>query len=246
MVNGARRSHDEPVEEFDELDEFDALDALDDDFDEDEFLAAWEAAERQAAEVLVQALEDVPTVVPDAHEVAGAAADLRDAYERRYPGAVWMLQAAGIDRPDEVDDEELLLEAVAATISMVEDPGLPSEEAAAIMALELADWVGAILGLVRAGPGAPADPESLVDYADEAEEIDTSALDLDERSVTEHGFMLVLPAWYAAGVVDDPVDDANLTRLGAWLLPAAAVRAWTDQGGAPVAGDPDAGNSRPT
>jgi hypothetical protein len=202
---------------------FDDIDELDD----EAFFAAWEEAERHAAEVLSDGLADVDLVEPATEEVAAAAAGLRAAFERGDHGARWMLTAAGIEKPDQVGDEMLLLEAVASTISMVDDPGLPVEDEAAIMTLELPDWVGAILGAVRGGPGTATDPTSLVDYAAEAEEIDTPPLDADDRILIEQGFSLVLPAWQAAGVVEGVEDEARLTRIGAWVLPRAAAWAWS-------------------
>ncbi len=197
-----------------------------DDEDEEAFLAAWEEAERDAAEIVAEALADDPPAPPGAAAVAAAATALRSAHRDGHHAASWMLRAAGIDDPDDEDDVDLLSEAVAATISMVADPGLPAEEAAAIMTLELADWAGAVIGLVRSGPGTPADPASLVAYAEEVEEVDADPLEPDERDLIEVGFLLVLPAWEAAGVVTGGFDDARLTPLGAWLLPQAVQLAW--------------------
>jgi hypothetical protein len=69
-----------------------------------------------------------------------------------------------------------------------EDPGLPPDVAASIMALELADWVGAVLGAVRAGPGSVATPSALVDHGVAADEVDAPPLGADEREIIEHGF----------------------------------------------------------
>lgn len=214
----------------------------DDSFDEDEFLEAWAEAERQAVDVLVAALADTPLVDVDEDEVAVAAEALRQAHADRHRAARWMLEAAGIDAPEDLDDQTLLVQAAAATISMVEDPGLPPEQAASIMTLELADWVGAILGLVRAGPGAAASPEALVDYGIEVDEVDAPFDDPADRVLIEHGFALVLPAWQACGAVDDE----RLTRVGCWLLPTAAVAAWTrldDGEGADVLPFPGTGDA---
>jgi hypothetical protein len=233
MADGPRG---EPPAEPDEtatvhhLPQGDAADGPDgipfDDLDEEAFLAAWEEAERDAAAVVAEALADVTPDRPDDNELTAAAAALRAAYHRGQPAARWMLRAAGIDAPDGEDDESLLVEAVAATISIVEEPGLPAEEAAAIMTLELADWAGAVIGLVRGGPGTPADPASLVACAEEVEEVDADPLEPDDREVIEFGFTLVLPAWEAAGVVTGGFDDARLTPIGAWLLPQAVQLAW--------------------
>jgi hypothetical protein len=197
-----------------------------DEEDEEALLAAWEEAERDAADLVAEALADDPPPRPDPATIAAAATALRRAHRDGRHAAGWMLRAAGIDDPDDEHDIDLLIEAVAATISMVADPGLPANEAAAIMTLELADWAGAVIGLVRSGPGAPADPASLVAYAEEVEEVDTDPLEPDERDVIAFGFLLVLPAWEAAGVVTGGFDDAHLTPLGAWLLPQAVELAW--------------------
>jgi hypothetical protein len=196
------------------------------DLEDEAFLAAWEEAEHEAAELVAEALAAAAPPRPDDRTVAAAAAALRTAHHQGQHAAGWMLRAAGIDSPEDEDDEDLLCEAVAATIAMVADPGLPAEEAAAIMTLELADWAGAVIGLVRSGPGAPADPGALVAYAEEVEEVDAEPLDADDRETIEFGFLLVLPAWEAAGVVTGGFDDARLTPLGAWLLPQAVQLAW--------------------
>jgi hypothetical protein len=210
------------------------LDAFD--LDDDALIEAWEAAEREAAEVVAEALVDVLPPRPSDAVIATAAAALRTAHRRGEHAASWMLRAAGIDDPEDEDDATLLRDAVAATISMVEDPGLPAEEAAAIMALELADWAGAVIGLVRGGVGAPADAGSLVSYAEEVEEVDAEPLELDDREAVEFGFLLVLPAWEAAGVVADAAfGDAALTPLGAWLLPQAVDVAWRSDAEADLA-----------
>jgi hypothetical protein len=211
---------------------FDPFDVFDDDLDDEAFLEAWAEAERDAAEVVAEGLAGIAPVVPDGNEVAEAAASLRDAHRGGDPAAVWMLRSAGIRDPRAIADEDLLIRAVAATISMVEDPELPAEDAATIMSLELGDWVGAILGLVRAGPGSRADADVLVRHIETVEEVAGPPIDEDDRLAIEHAFLLVLPAWEVAGAVEvSYVAGTTLTRLGAWLLPTAAVHAWTLGGG---------------
>jgi tetratricopeptide (TPR) repeat protein len=207
---------------------FDPFDVFADDLDDEAFLEAWAEAERDAAEVLVEGLVGSSPVLPGDDEVAAAADGLRDAHRRGDPAAVWMLRSAGIRDPRATADEDLLIRAVAATITMIEDPELPAEEAAAIMSLELGDWVGAILGLVRAGPGSRADADVLVRHIETVEEVEGPPFDEDDRLAIEHAFLLVLPAWEVAGAVEASyVAGTTLTRLGAWLLPTAAVHAWT-------------------
>ena len=208
-------------------------DALDDEKLEEEILEAWAEAERDAAQLVARGLAGVAVPQPSDQQLSAAADGLRRAHARGSTPARWMLRAAGIERPGELADAELLVAAVAATISMVEDPGLPPDEAASIMTLELADWVGAVLGAVRAGPGSVATPSALVDHGVAADEVDAPPLEADEREIVEHGFFLVLLAWDAAGVVVDGPDDARLTPVGAWVLPRAVAAAWAPEGDAP-------------
>ncbi|MBO0687304.1 MAG: hypothetical protein J2P45_29495, partial [Candidatus Dormibacteraeota bacterium] len=120
------------------------------------------------------------------------------------------------------DDRELWLGTVGGLVAMREESGLEAEDESAIMALDTADWVGAVVGLVRAGRGADARPPALVAYVDSCPEIESS-VDRDEAELMEYGFELVLPAWEAAGVV---TQDRRLTELGRWGLPRALAWAW--------------------
>jgi hypothetical protein len=65
-------------------------------------------------------------------------------------------------------------------------------------------WVGAVVGLVRGGVGASADPAALVP---------------DDADLVELAFEVVLPAWEAVGAVDS---DRRLTILGVWGCPGRA------------------------
>lgn len=202
---------------------------FDDHFDEEDdeaFLAAWEEADRHAAFVIDRALagHDRPTPAPDL--IAVAASGLQRRGTLPHTSARWTLRAAGIDTDDTLDPADLVTRAVAATISFVDDPGLPSEQAAAVMSLQHADWVGAIVGAVRTGPGTHLSGPVLTGFAEMVEEVDVEPLDPDETVMIAHAFDLIMPAWRDAGVVDDY---DRLTPLGAWLLPRAAMVAWTGQ-----------------
>ena len=98
------------------------------------------------------------------------------------------------------------------------------EDESALMALEVADWLGAVLGLVRAGVGAPTEPEDLVRYVDECPELDGER-DADDDGLLMLAFELVLPAWEATGAIDSY---RRLTELGRWGLPRALAWAWGD------------------
>src|SRR6266508_361359 len=184
---------------------------VEDDWDEEadgdeELLAQWEQAEAEAVEVLGQALPAHTRAPLPARDLAAACQRLR----------------AGLDPPLPADDAELWLAAAGALIAMREPSGLDSELEAAVMALELADWVGAIVGLVRGGVGASAEPAALVAAIDDCPEVDGTA-DPDDAGLIELAFEVVLPTWEAVGAVDG---DRRLTALGAWGLPRALARAW--------------------
>ncbi|HEX6329854.1 MAG TPA: hypothetical protein VF129_01000 [Actinomycetota bacterium] len=192
--------------------------------DDEEFLAAWDQTEAAAVDLLRKALPEV------ARESLPAEA-LRQAAERLRPGMVsrsWpyehMRRAAGwTSETLPSDDLELWLGAAGGLVSPREETGLDVEEESVVMALEHADWLGAVVGLVRSGAGASAEPEALVGYIDACPEID-GAVDPDDASLVEMAFELVLPAWEAAGAVDE---GRRLTPLGSWGLPRALAWAWS-------------------
>lgn len=69
------------------------------------------------------------------------------------------------------------------------------------MALEY-DWLGAVIGLVRAGPGTPADGNQLVEYIDACPETE-GEIDPDDAALMASSFDLVLDTWEAAGSIDE-------------------------------------------
>jgi hypothetical protein len=190
--------------------------------EDEEFLAQWEQAEAEAVEVLRQALP-APTLAPlPAGELQQACQHLRARLGRHDPAVETIRRAAGLDPPLPADDAALWLAAAGALIAMREPSGLDPELEAAVMALELADWVGAVVGLVRGGAGANAEPVALVAAINERPEVD-GTVDPDDADLVELAFEAVLPTWEAVGAVDA---DRRLTALGAWGLPRALVRAW--------------------
>src|SRR6266508_2698297 len=179
---------------------------VEDDWDEEadgdeELLAQWEQAEAEAVEVLGQALPAHTRAPLPARDLAAACQRLRAGLGEQDPPFTTIRRAAGLDPPLPADDSEL---------------------EAAVMALELADWVGAIVGLVRGGVGASAEPAALVAAIDDCPEVDGTA-DPDDAGLLELAFEVVLPTWEAVGAVDG---DRRLTALGAWGLPRALARAW--------------------
>jgi Plasmid pRiA4b ORF-3-like protein len=195
---------------------------LDEDEDEEAWLAEWEAADRQAAEVVIAALPQARRAEMPKGAVAAAAAQLRAGLSAdQYPYS-WMGKAAGLEAESPSADAELLLRVLAATISPEEETGLEPEDEALIATLEHGDWAGAVIELYRRGPGASADPSALVDAIGECPEIEGPPSDPGEAVVAETAFELVGFAWQAAGVLDDR---RGLISAGAWL-PRALTRAW--------------------
>jgi hypothetical protein len=190
------------------------------DYDADEFLQEWQEADRAAVELLRDALPDVVAVpVPDE--------PLRQAAERiRAHLADWphrhLAAAAGWDKETPADDETLWIQATGALVSMHGESGLGSHEESSLMALQHADWAGAVIGLARAGVGARAWPEDLFALADRCPEIEGS-YDADDREPIEFAFGLMVPVWEAVGALDE---HRRLTPLGHWGLPRALAWAW--------------------
>ncbi|MEQ8717303.1 MAG: hypothetical protein RIE08_06800 [Acidimicrobiales bacterium] len=186
-------------------------------------------ADRAARDVLRSALrhefaqEGVPT------ELATAAGGLRDAARAgTWPG-VALVEAArsgGADAASEEDHAAVVLGA-AGVVAAPYRPigGLDAEERRCLSGLEWADWLGAVIGIVRAGAGAPVTPEGLVDSVNRCPEVTTSIAKAD-RAWVASGFSIALTFWEAAGLVVD----GRSTPLGVWALPRAFDRIWTHDG----------------
>jgi tetratricopeptide (TPR) repeat protein len=194
-----------------------------DDEDEEELLAPLEATEAAAVELLGRALPELQGVEPPREELATAAQRLRTGLARGGWPYGHMLGASGWAKDDPpADDAKLWLGGAGALISPREETSLDAEEEAAIIALDPADWLGAVIGVVREGVGADASPEALLGYIDACPEIE-GTINPDEAPLLEMAFELILPAWEAAGAVDD---SRRLTALGRWGLPRALAWAW--------------------
>lgn len=196
-----------------------AIGGLANDDEIDDFVEMLELEEAQAVEVMRDALPEL-RALPTPPELEEAATRLRRELPRAYRLRP-VRRAAGWKKLP-ADDRELWLGTVGGLVAMREESGLEAEDESAIMALDTADWVGAVVGLVRAGRGADARPPALVGYADRSPEIE-STVDRDDAELMEYAFELVLPAWEAAGVV---TQDRRLTELGRWGLPRALAWAW--------------------
>lgn len=101
-----------------------------------------------------------------------------------------------------------------------------AEERDAIRHLEWADWLGALIGLTRAGEGTVVSPQGMVKAINRCPEITTTIPKADAEYVA-WSFELTLHAWGLAGVIDD---EERLTEFGAAVLPRAFRAAWQGRG----------------
>lgn len=191
---------------------------------EEQWLAEWDEADRDAVDVLRGALRGYPGRTPPA-QLSAVAASVRARLQDGGQPLEWVRQAAGTTKvPKTEDDAALLIRLAAATISPQEETGLDVEEESLLISLEHADWLGAIISLVRDGPGADASPDALVQgIRDCPELVIETPIDFDEESHLEAAFWIVALPWQVLGLIDP---DQRLTELGEWILPRALARAW--------------------
>ncbi len=90
----------------------------------------------------------------------------------------------------------------------------------AVLTLEVADWLGAVLELVREGPGAPVDGETMVAAVNRCPEV-ASTIPGEDRARIAWAFALATAPWVDLGLVEG----GHLTTLGAEVLPRALRRA---------------------
>jgi hypothetical protein len=211
------------VDEDDELADLPAIDL------EAEF-AAWDEAEAASWEVVEKALQGIERPVP-ADELSAVVARIRaEAAAPEFPFDV--LMAAGGFAPGELDpvgaplpDDRLWLELASGIVGPRDETPLDPEQEAAWLTLELADWAGAVIGLVRGGVGQSAEPRDLIGLIETCPEIDLEETDPDSDAILEAGLETVVTLWEALGAVDR---ERRLTVLGLWGLPAALRVAWTE------------------
>lgn len=191
-------------------------------FEEDEFLREWEEADKAAVTLLREAIPEAVDAKAPTEELRGAAQRIRAGQaDRPYRFAVG---AAGWEGKPPGEDRDLWIQTAGALIAMNGESGLGNHEEASLMALEHADWAGAVIGLVRSGVGTRSWPEDLFRFADECPEIEGS-YDPDDREAIEFGYELIVPVWEAIGALDE---HRRLTALGSWGLPRALAWAWAD------------------
>lgn len=203
------------------------------DEEDEEYFAAWDEAEAQALEELEQLLGEVgPRPRPDA-ALHAAAARLRDALTSAGPDHALLGEIAAFAPAEVPDDEELWLTLAAAVVTgghvTPDSTSLDDEAIAAWLALDHVAWIGAVVGLARAGPGVFADADTLAEHVIAFEaELDQEPFDdpwdpEDDAPALAFGFLTVVRFWRLVGAVDE---HDRLTDLGWWGLPESLRRAW--------------------
>jgi len=162
---------------------------------------------------------------PPAEELRAAVDRLRDFEDNDdWPWDV-LWAAAGLDDGELPDEsEDLWLDLAAGVVVPRDAVPMDQEAEEAWASLEPSDWAGAVIGLVRAGPGQDASPPQLLRLIAECEEIDAGDLDAEAQESLLTAFATVVTLWQALGAVDE---QGRLTALGRWGLPKALERAWT-------------------
>jgi hypothetical protein len=211
---------DEPEDSDDEIIAFD-------DIEPEDPSVAGEATPAQAVDLLQTALAGEGGREPPQPALAEAAGRLRQHLESGAKPYRYVRRAAGWGDGLPSGDAELVVGATAALMSPREPSGLAPGDEDLLAAVEAADWLGAVVGVVRGGDGTAATPSALVQAIAACPEVDSPPV-AEEGSAAgsdrvEAAFEVVLPAWEAAGVVDG---DWRLTPLGRWALPRALARAW--------------------
>ncbi len=134
-----------------------------------------------------------------------------------------LVDDVGLGDPDSLDDATLLARLAGTFVVPGALAMFSPIEREAVRGIEWADWLGAVIPLVRGGVGAAADPLELVRNINRCPEVATTVPKRDVPLVAD-AFARVLHAWELTGVIDV---DGRLTELGAWIAPRALLDAWT-------------------
>ncbi len=171
-----------------------------------------------ATEVLWRAVGDV--VEPDNGSMAAAAVALRHAADIDDPIAQWLAASVGPVDLDE-SDADVVLAALAATVAPASLEPLAEDARSAALDLEWADWLGAVIQLVRGGTGTSVDPDALVDHINRNPEV-TSTIPKKDRARVAWAFGVLTDTWEPLGIADGD----GVTEFGRAVLPRALARAW--------------------
>ncbi len=179
------------------------------------------AEDRIAAEVLRSALRRELAAPAPSEALVEAAGRLRAALETD-PDAEVLLEAAGVSDPARLEDPALAVVAAGALVRPRSLRAFTPVARRLVRSLEWADWLGVVVELTREGAGADADPARFVRLINRCPEVSGGIPKRDAPGVIA-AFEQVVFAWELTGVTAE----GRLTPLGAWLLPQAALAAWT-------------------
>lgn len=177
--------------------------------------------DRYAADVVQSALRKLLTEDEPA-EVGQALASFVDRVAGNDPDALTLFDVAGIDPSQRIDTEQLIA-LIAAYLAPVDLSAHTDPQFDALIELEPADWVGVVLGMSRAASGTSIDGEALVAFINKAPEITTTIPKADAPRLA-WTFEQMLYSWEVTGVL---TDEGAVSGAASWLLPRAAIAAWS-------------------
>lgn len=145
-------------------------------------------------------------------------------YANANRAALSTLQAA-IGLPNDADQTSGVARQIAAWVSVVrgdvDDVG--PRERDALLWLEWADWLGAGIGLFRAGEQTEVDGAILVDFVNRCPEV-SSSIDKADRDYAEWAFAVALDLLQDQGVI---TDDHRLSAAGYTSVRHGLAAAWS-------------------
>lgn len=124
----------------------------------------------------------------------------------------------GLTDPASDDDARWLDEMVETFDPAGESDVVDPELFSSVMALQHADWLGLVLGVVRRGAGSALDADALEDLDGEIEDREGA------RQVLSLALLVLTPPWQDLRILDQ---DELITERGVWALPRAVHRSWT-------------------
>ena len=178
--------------------------------------------DRYGADVIRSALRDVlSSPAPDA--VNQALEDCQSLFDSQDPDALTLAEVSGVagSSPLTVDALCQLTGGYLAPVTF--DPHSAVEQRA-LIELEVADWIGVVLGLCRASVGTEVDGAMLIGAINAAPEITTTIPKKDAPALA-WAFEAMLYAWEVTGVLVN----GSVGPAARWLLAQSAVRVWDAQ-----------------
>lgn len=174
-----------------------------------------------SAELLASALR-TPLAEPQPAAVDLALQQFAERLNSADPDALTVFDIADLD-PAEPTTLDRFIALIASYLAPKSLEPHTDPQFAALVELEPADWIGVIVGMTRAAPGTDIDGEVLVRFINKAPEITTTIPKADAPRLA-WAFEQMLYSWEVTGVLDG---DGKVGEAARWLLPRAAIAAWT-------------------